>query len=264
MKRFEDAPPILRALLAQALAFVLVALAFRLGLPRFTGAVPLLQGLLALLFARWMGLGVPWWCFQLALPAAFAWQLSHPLPAWLWPSLLGILLLIYGGGLFTRVPLYLSRRSAWEALHRILETEGAQRVADLGAGLGDPACYLAKRAPHRQLTGIEASPLVWLVAWLRSLGKANLDLRFGSLWTLDLHPFDVVHAFLSPAPMTRLWAKACREMRPGSLLVSHTFEIPGVPWEARIPLPGRPDAALLLYRIPNTTQNQDHAPPADR
>ncbi|OQA30540.1 MAG: hypothetical protein BWY56_02482 [Acidobacteria bacterium ADurb.Bin340] len=63
--------------------------------------------------------------------------------------------------------------------------------------------------------------------------------------------------------MPRLWAKACAEMRPGTLLVSHTFEIPGVAWEARLPLPGRPGAALLLYRIPSRDENQVAGPPAE-
>jgi hypothetical protein len=49
--------------------------------------------------------------------------------------------------------------------------------------------------------------------------------------------------------MPALWAKARREMKPGSLLVSHTFEIPGQEPERRIPLPGRPDACLLVWRI---------------
>ena len=75
-------------------------------------------------------------------------------------------------------------------------------------------------------------------------------MRWGSLWSLDLGGFDVVYAFLSPAPMPELWAKAEREMRPGSLLVSHTFGIPGREPERRIPLPGRKDACLLVWRMP--------------
>lgn len=263
MSALQRWPAVLRALLAQALALLGILGLLNLGLHIPPLLVLFLQGGLAALLAHRMGLGPLWWCFQGLLPWGLAWQITHAVPTWIWPTLLLVLLLIYGGGILTRVPLYLSRRSAWEALHRILEAEGAQRVADLGAGLGNPARFLAQRAPTRFIVGIEAAPLVWFIAWIRSLGQPNLRLRFGSFWNLDLAPFDVVHAFLSPAPMSRLWAKVCSEMRPGTLFVSHTFEIPGVPWEARQPLPGRSDAALLLYRVPPRAQNQVPPPTAE-
>lgn len=256
-------PPVARALGAQALAFLLLLLAVHLGL-RLPGPAWILgQGLLAALGARLLGLGLGWCAFQMLLPAAVAWQVGRTLPPWIWPTLFLGLALIYGGGLLTRVPLYLSRRSAWEALAEVIAREGALATADLGAGLGDPACFLARRHPGLRITGIEASPLVWLVAWLRALPHPGLRMRFGSLWRMDLSPFQVVHAFLSPAPMPRLWAKARREMRPGTLLVSHSFEVPGARWEARIPLPGRPGACLLLYRIPGSDENQEAPRPAE-
>lgn len=260
----ERIPPVLRALGAQALAFLLLLLAVRLGLRLPGPGWVLAQGLLAALGARFLGLGPGWWAFQMLLPAALAWQLDRDLPAWLWPALLLGLALVYGGGLVSRVPLYLSRRPAWEALAEVIDREGALQVADLGAGLGDPACFLARRNPGLGITAIEASPLVWLAAWLRALPRPGIRMRFGSLWRLDLGPFQVVHAFLSPAPMPRLWIKACSEMKPGTLLVSHSFEVPGISWEARIPLPGRPGAALLLYRIPAAAdQNQEPGAPAE-
>lgn len=259
----DGIPPVIRALGAQALALLLLLLAVRLGLRLPGTAWVLALGSLGALGAWRLGLGPGWWAFQMLLPAALAWQLGRTLPGWLWPLLLAGMALVYGGGLLTRVPLYLSRRPAWEALAGVIEREGALQVADLGAGLGDPACFLARRNPSLGITAIEASPLVWLAAWLRALPHPGLRMRFGSLWRLDLGPFQVVHAFLSPAPMARLWAKACGDMRPGSLLVSHSFEIPGVPWEARIPLPGRPGAALLLYRVPPAAQNQEAEAPAE-
>jgi hypothetical protein len=66
---------------------------------------------------------------------------------------------------------------------------------------------------------------------------------------VDLGAFDVVYAFLSPVPMAQLWEKARQEMKPGSLFVSHTFEVPGKEPQQRIPLPGRKDACLLLWRM---------------
>jgi len=245
-------PPVLRALAAQALAFVLL-LALARVLP---GRIPfwcwpLLQGLLAAALGAAWGLASWWGFFQLLLPFALAWQLGSSLPGWVYPLLLLGLLLVYGGGILTRVPLYNSGPAAWEHLLALVPEEAPLRMADLGAGLGGPLAFLARRRPQARFLGVEASPLVWLVAWLRTLPlRGNCRLLLGSLWRVDLRPFELVFAFLSPAPMSALWEKALEEMRPGTLLVSHSFEVPGVHPERRIELPGRPSACLLLYRIP--------------
>lgn len=248
-------PPVLRALAAQAVAFtILLVLALLIPTLRASSVWiwPMLQAILAILLATWWGLGPWWWLFQGLLPFALVWQGGHTVPGWLYPSLLLCLLLVFGGGLLARVPLYNSNRAAWSVLLDLMPEEAGIRMADLGAGLGGPLAFLARRRPDAIFLGVEASPLVWLVAWLRTRPvRHNCRIRLGSLWRLDLSTYDVVHAFLSPAPMSELWTKARQEMRPGSLLISHSFEIPSQKPERKIPLPGRADACLLLYRIPS-------------
>jgi hypothetical protein len=61
--------------------------------------------------------------------------------------------------------------------------------------------------------------------------------------------------------MGELWRKVLREMRPGTLLVSHSFEVPGLRAEKRIPLAGRPGACLLLYRVPGSPQEGGNRAP---
>jgi hypothetical protein len=211
--------------------------------------VLLLVGLVAAAVGRLMGLPLRWVPFLLVFPWAVALLLRHPVPGWIWPAALGALLLVYGGGVLTRVPLYLSNRAAWKALLALLPP-GPAAFADLGAGLGGPLAFLARARPEARFRGVEASPLTWLAAWARTLPcRANCRVRWGSLWREDLGAYDVVYAFLSPAPMPALWAKARREMKPGSLLVSNTFAVPGhEPWRS-IPLPGRKDACLLVFRM---------------
>jgi hypothetical protein len=244
--------PVFRAVLAQAVAFGFLALVVRAGLlPRaIHGAmVVLLLGTLAVGMGRGLGLGRGWIPFLLGFPWAVVLLLRHPLPGWVWPAALGALLLVYGGGVLTRVPLYNSNRAAWEALLALLPPT-PHRFADLGAGLGGPLAYLARERPESSFHGVEASPLTWLAARLRTLPcRGNCSLRWGSLWREDLGSYDVVYAFLSPAPMPRLWAKAEQEMKPGSLLVSNTFTVPGREPLRRIPLPGRKDACLLVWRL---------------
>ena len=96
---------------------------------------------------------------------------------------------------------------------------------------------------------MEASPLTWLVAWLRCLPHKNARIRLGSLWRTDLAEFDVAYAFLSPVPMPALWAKVRREMRPGSRFISHSFEVPGAAPHRVIPVEGRHGARLLVFDL---------------
>jgi len=245
-------PPVFRAFLAQAVAFGFLALVLRAGLmPRAihgAGAL-LLLGTLAVGTGQGLKLGRGWLPFLLGFPWVVLLLVRHPLPGWVWPTALAALLLVYGGGVLTRVPLYNSNRAAWEALLALLP-QGPAAFVDLGAGLGGPLAFLARARPEGRFVGVEASPLTCLAAWARTLRhRRNCRVRWGSLWGEDLGAYDVVYAFLSPAPMPALWAKAAREMKPGSLLVSHTFAVPGHEPERRIPLPGRRDACLFVWRF---------------
>ncbi len=244
--------PILRAVLALAAAWFLLAAVARAGLLpasfRGTTAV-LIMGILASAVGRGLGLAPRWSPGLLFFPLLLDYILRHPLPTWVWPVALVALLLVYGGGVLTRVPLYNSNHAAWEALLTLCPT-AMLRFADLGAGLGGPLAFLARQRPDGFFLGVEASPLTCLIAWIRTLPvRGNCKIHLGSLWNLELAGFDVVYAFLSPAPMPELWEKVRAEMRPGTLLVSNTFEVPGVEPDERIPLPGRRDACLLIYRI---------------
>jgi hypothetical protein len=245
-------PPVYRACLAQAVAFGFLALVLRAGLlPRaFHGAgVVLLVGTLAVGTGRSLALSPRWIPFLLGFPWVVVLLVRHPVPVWVWPVALVALLLVYGGGVLTRVPLYNSNRAAWEALLGLLPP-GPSSFVDLGAGLGGPLAYLARERPDASFLGVEASPLTCLAAWLRTLPcRGNCRIRWGSLWREELCDHDVVYAFLSPAPMPALWAKAAREMKPGSLLVSNTFTVPGQKPLLRIPLPGREDACLLVWKF---------------
>jgi len=152
------------------------------------------------------------------------------------------------GAVFTRVPLYLSSSRAAQELALRLPMQGS--LIDLGCGLGGPLAHVHKQRPDARLAGIEAAPLNWLFTKLRLLGRA--DIRLGSLWDADLGAYDIVYAYLSPAPMARLAIKARAEMQPGSLLISNTFAIPDCEADETIDISRPGDlshARLLIWRM---------------
>ena len=242
-------PPLLRAMAAQALAFALLALLAQVGLrlPGWGWASAL--GLAAAALGLALRLEAWWIPWNLLLPFAVGWALRHPLPGWVHGALFAVLVLIFGGGVLTRVPLYNASRDAWRKLEELLPEGAGFAFVDLGCGLGGPLAHLAARRPEGRFVGVEASLFAFLAAWLRCLPRRNVAIRLGSLWNVDLSDFDVAYAFLSPEPMPRLWTKVRAEMRPGSRFISHSFEVPGPPPDRSLPVAGRSGARLMVWEI---------------
>lgn len=246
--------PAVLALLAQLGAALLVLLGLLL-YGQVTGqrapllVAGLLQGLLAAALGQWAGLA-RWW---LALNALFVPGLllldGQSLPAGFWLGGLLLLALLNWNSLRERVPLYLSGRRTRDRLVELLGEQPATfALVDLGCGFAGTLCQLASRYPRARLVGYETAPLVFLVAWLRCLPRRNCRVYFRSLWQAELAAFDAVYCFLSPAPMPALWAKARAEMRPGALLVSNSFSVPGMAPERVIEVGDWRRSRLLIWQ----------------
>ena len=106
-----------------------------------------------------------------------------------------------------------------------------------------------KRArPDCECYGVELAWLPYLVSrWRAAASGCHVERR--DLMAVDLSGYDVVYAFLSPAPMPALWAKARREMRPGSRFVSLAFDVPGVPADQVIRVGSRDRHALHVWTM---------------
>lgn len=208
----------------------------------------LAEGLLAWGLSRWLGLPA-WWCAINLLFFPMLWLAGRAdlPPTWYLAGFI-VLAITSLGSLHTRVPLYLSSRRAMQEVLARLPARAGLRFADLGCGLGGPLAAIARGRPDVELHGVETAPLNWLFTQLRLLGRGRI--RLGSLWDEDLSRYDVVYAYLSPAPMQRLWIKARREMPPGSLFISNSFEIPGVPPDEVVALNDISRARLLIWRLP--------------
>jgi hypothetical protein len=241
-------PPALRALLAQALAWLLC-----LGLGR-AGLLP--PGLLALVLAQALGaagisllLGcAPWWRWiHLGFTPllAGAWSL-HLAPGW-YLGAFGLLALVYWSSFRTQVPLFLSNPTTARAVAGLLPDRPAF-LLDLGSGTGSLVRPLARLRPDCRFEGVESAPAPYLLSWLLSRHQPNVSLARGDFWEMPWEHYDLVYAFLSPVPMAQVWAKASAEMRPGSLLVSNSFPIPDLEPDQIIQVPDRRGTLLYCYR----------------
>ncbi|MCR9220720.1 MAG: class I SAM-dependent methyltransferase [Alphaproteobacteria bacterium] len=251
--------PVLRAVLALALAGALTAGAIQAAW-RWAGVDPPLwvkiagAGALAALIGLALRLPV-WWLALLAVaPAAIVGALTLDLPAWSYALALALTALVMVNGARERVPLYLTGAANRRALAALIDPEAPVRAVDLGCGLAGPLLALARanRHPNSRFLGVETAPIPFALAWLRVRfsGDARIAVRFQSLWRLDLGGFDLIYAFLSPAPMPRLMEKAAREMRDGALFVSNEFTDAAYGPDRRLEPAGPGGRPLNLWRAP--------------
>lgn len=246
--------PATQAFLIQCLSLLLMLMLIR-GLGRFGGvavtvfAAALLQGAIAALISRWRGLA-PWWLpIQLLFPGALMAVHALQLPPAIFLGAFILLLSLYWSTFRTQVPLYASGPTVWESVAGVLPVDRPVRFIDIGSGLGGLILHLAARRAESAFTGIEVAPLPWLASLLRArMGGSRGRFIRGNYGRLDFAHYDVVFAYLSPAAMPALWRKASMEMRPGTLLLSYEFMIPGIaPDVVTTPKPG--GASLYGWRI---------------
>lgn len=228
--------PALRALLAQCAAYPLtlatVWLLARAGLPPSWFTVALAQGAWAALLSWRAGLA-PWWrAIQFLFPPSVllarmvAEGLALPPAAFL--AVFLFLLLLYWSTFRTQVPYYPSGRGVWDLVAAELPRQRPLRVIDIGSGLGGFVLDLARRRPDCMVEGIELAPLPWFATRLRAaLTRSRARFLLGDYENVNFGHYDAVFAYLSPAAMEGLWQKAQAEMRPGSLLFSYEFTVPG-------------------------------------
>lgn len=243
----------LKALAAQIIGWLLLAgglialgqtLVISLPLAALQGGLAALIGVLFKSERWWLLIHL---VFSPALLAALRLDLPPAAPL----AVLSALTFVFWSTFRGEVPLFLSSRAVADALLELLAQRGGLRVTDLGAGTGGLLRRLAQARPDVLFTGIEHAPLPWLMARLNARGLPNLAIRRSNLWREPLAGEDFVFVFLSPRVMPRLWQKACAEMRPGSLLVSSSFVVPGVEPERVIEVADRRKTRLYCYRMHN-------------
>ncbi|MGH8636591.1 MAG: class I SAM-dependent methyltransferase [Burkholderiales bacterium] len=206
------------------------------------------QGAIAMRIAFFAGAASWWVGLHVAFAPAAVWANTLALsPAW-WAGAFVLLLAAFGATFRTQVPLFLTARKVRSALCELLDPARSLEIVDLGCGLGSVITTLKRLRPECDCHGVELALLPYLVSRLRG-ARSGCRVERRDLMTVDLSRYDVVYAFLSPAPMPQLWAKARREMRPGSRFVSLAFAVPGVPADQVIAVGSKPRHTLYVWTM---------------
>ena len=127
-----------------------------------------------------------------------------------------------GGVPYVPTPMFVVR-----AMVDLARLRGSERVVDLGAGNGRVLIEAKGRHPGIHATGVELSPLVWLYGRMTILFSGQ-KIRFirGNVLAQDVSKADVIFLYLSPGLMVALDDKFDRELKPGTVVISHAFTFP--------------------------------------
>ena len=162
--------------------------------------------------------------------------------------ILGVILLIpmiYAG--IVGAPLVWSPKGAIRLGLDAAKVPRGATFVDIGAGTGRMIAIAAKEY-GLQAIGYELSP-PWLAAgWLYLFFKRarGAQLRFANAFVQDLSNVDVVFCFLSVGAMKRLKEKFENELKPGAVVISYSFSLPG--WTPEHIIEGCPPGKLFVYR----------------
>jgi hypothetical protein len=252
---YAERVPLAAAAAAQGMAVVTVLLLIAI-MPgdSASGVHPLswalVQGLAAAAIGRSLRME-PWWIpiHALFVPG-LVWILAYQPPPEFALILFCLLASVYWGVSRSRVPLFLSSPAAARAVADLLPRDRDFSFLDLGCGLGGVLAHLARARPLGRYHGVELAPVPFLLCRLRAalIGR-NCRVSWQDFNTLDLGRYEVIYAYLSPAAMDGLWEKATREMRPGSLLISNSFSVPGVQPAFSRPAGTGCESRLLVWRM---------------
>jgi hypothetical protein len=159
------------------------------------------------------------------------------MPIWVW------IFIILAGSLFglkmtyvlctalalptTQGALYVSTtRARIAAFIDAVPMKKGQTMVDLGCGDGRVLREVCKNYKIRTI-GFEINLMAYIKARVLSLGLKQVEIRRQNFWSQNLAGADVVFCYLYPDVMQRLSAKLKAELRPGTLVVSCNFALPG-------------------------------------
>ena len=192
-----------------------------------------------------------WWAIHLFFCPLlyFLLQLKIP-PEWFLAAFI-VFFLIFRGAVTTQVPLFLTNAETLLEIEKIFLEESTKKESlnffDAGAGVASVVLFLAKKYPNHRFYAVENSPIPFLIGYFRTRRIPNVEWRWGNFEKQDFQKMDILYAFLSPAPMPKIWNQANRQMPKGALFLSNTFEVPGI--SAQKIVENEKSRTLFCYRL---------------
>ena len=151
---------------------------------------------------------------------------------------------------FTRGALYVSTsRLRIEAFLDAVPMRAGQLLVDVGCGDGRVLRKVRTRYGVRAV-GYELNLLAYVKARILCFGFRNIQIKWRNFWTADLSDADVVFCYLFPDVMRDLAAKLKSDLKPGAVVVSCNFHLPGfIPDRVLRPGNSLHNDPIFIYRF---------------
>lgn len=121
-----------------------------------------------------------------------------------------------------------------------------KKVVELGAGDGRLLALTAKAG--YQSEGYEISLLPFIFAQIRKhVRNFSYTIFYRSFWQVNLSSADAVYFFLMPQVLEKTKNKLLAELKPGSLIISYTWGLPGCTPLLIDDVPKRPK--IFVYQV---------------
>lgn len=127
-----------------------------------------------------------------------------------------------GGVPYVPTPKFVAR-----AMVDLARLKGSESIVDMGAGNGLILIEAKRKHPGVAATGVEIAPTVWCLGRVNILlSGQKVRLLCGSALNYDASGADAIFLYLSPALMASLEEKFDRELKTGTVVISHAFKFP--------------------------------------
>lgn len=113
---------------------------------------------------------------------------------WYLATILALFLLSTAYAAWIGAPWFPSGRRMSRLFVQNIQMQPGEQLIDLGCGSAGVLIQLSKQFPQNTFVGIELSLPLFFFAWIRALPHANLRIRYGNFFHIDLSSFD--HIFL--------------------------------------------------------------------
>lgn len=148
-----------------------------------------------------------------------------------------------------------SSPTSYAKIEELLLGEGATNVVDLGSGWGCLIMPLAAAMPEARFLGYELSPFPLMVARLRGalFRRRNVTIARRDLRKVSFTGRDAVICYLYSELLEKLRPNLERDLKPGTMVISNVFDIPGWVPEAVHKLDCSQCPQVYVYRVPDRT-----------
>lgn len=174
---------------------------------------------------------------------------------WIFFIVVEIIFVVYVIGALRarRVPYVRSAVAARRALVQNLQLKSGDVFIELGCGDGATLAAVTAKFTDIRARGYEVLPYAyWLARYSRRRDKYRYDVLLRNFMHANLSDANVLYCFLLPHVMSSVWEKISRECKPGTLLYSNVFTIPGVtPVQGIFPQDekGRKYPRVFVYQV---------------